>query len=177
MISRKNFNRGNAKAIILSTLLLLALFIMGCTASAIQGKPTEPPISPIPRPATAMSANTPDAQVQPQRLRLTNQSALPLYGLLVIFPNERVDFGDIPAGATTAYKVFSRGVYRYAAYNVEVDGQKYRQPVIDWIGETPIPGAAFTYILEADPTRWKTQGQVIRLVKVVKIRRRGQAAE
>jgi hypothetical protein len=169
MANRKDINPRIATGIILGSLLALAWFVMGCAPSVSQGKPTEPPISPIPRPATAISTITPDAQPQPQRLRITNQSAVTLVDLVVIFPNERIKFGDIPAGTTTAYKVFSHGVYRYAAYNVEVEGQKYEQPVIDWVGETPMQGADFTYILEADPAQWKTGGYVIRLVEVIEM--------
>jgi len=166
MINRKENEPGITKGILLGVLLTFALILIGCTPSGGQGK-TNAPISPIPRPTTAMSANTPDARPQPQRLRVTNQGAIILYNLVVIFPDERIVFGDVPAGATTGYQVFSHGVYSYAAYNVEVEGREYMQPVVDWIGEAPRHGEAFTYILEADPTRWETEGQVIRLVKVV----------
>ncbi len=169
MANRDEIEHGIARGIILGSLVALALVVMGCTPLVSQGKPTEPPISPIPRPATVISAITPDAQPQLQRLRITNQSAVTLGDLVVIFPNERIDFGDIPAGATTGYKVFSYGVYRYAAYNIELDGQIYEQPVMDWIGETPMQGEDFTYILEADAAQWKTGGFVIRLVEVIEI--------
>jgi hypothetical protein len=167
MTNQKEIEPVIVKRILLSALLALVLLIMGCTTSAGLVKTTEPPISPIPRPATTAIANPRDVQAQLQRLRITNQSPLPMSGLVVIFPNERIELGDVPAGATTGYKEFSHGVYRYAAYNVEVNGKQYEQPVVDWIGEFPMQGAAFTYILEADPARWTTEGQVIRLVKVI----------
>jgi len=34
------------------------------------------------------------------------------------------------------------------------------------MGETPMQGEAFTYLIEADPLQWQTQGQVIQLVQV-----------
>ena len=83
------------------------------------------------------------------------------------FPEDELDFGDVPPGVTSGYQNVPHGVYRYAAYDVEVDGQKYEQPVVDWIGENPMEGNAFTYVLDADPTRWKTDGQVIWLAQVI----------
>ncbi len=136
---------------IFPTLLFLlsasALFLSGCTA----------PASPA-----ALPSATPGAQ----RLRITNQSPVPLHHLVVIFPDERVAFGDLPAGATSTYQPFPQGVYRYAAYSVEIEGQKYEQAVVDWIGEAPLPGEDFTYILEADPSRRESGEQVIRLLQV-----------
>jgi hypothetical protein len=166
MINRKEITPRIASRIILGALLALALFITGCIASVNQGKPTETTNFPLSGSEATIRTKTPDAQPQSQRLRITNQSAVPLHNLVVIFPDERIEFGDVPAGATTEYQAFSHGIYRYAAYNAEVDGQKYEQPVIDWVGEAPMQGNAFTYILAADPSRWKTEGQVIRLVKV-----------
>ncbi len=106
-------------------------------------------------------------QAQQQQLRIINQSDIPLQNLIVIFPEERIEFGDVPARETTGYRPAPRGVYPYAAYHVELNGQAYAQPVIDWVGESPMPGDAFTYILDADPSRWEAEGWVIRLVEVV----------
>lgn len=111
-------------------------------------------------------AKTPDAQSQLQLLRITNQSKIPLHNLVVRFPDERIEFGDVSGGTTTEYREVSQGVYRYAAYDVEVNGQSYEQPVIDWVGETAMQGKNFTYIIDVDTARWKTEGQVIQLVEV-----------
>jgi len=111
-------------------------------------------------------AKTPDAQSQPQLLRITNQSNIPLHNLVLRFPDERIEFGDVPGGTTTEYRGVPQGVYRYAAYDVEVNGQSYEQPVIDWVGETAMQGKNFTYIIDVDTARWKTDGQVIQLVEV-----------
>lgn len=117
-------------------------------------------------------AITPSASPTPlstsQTLRLINQSSYDLQNLEVIFPDERVAFGDVPAGSTSAYHEFPHGVYRYAAYGVEIDGKRYEQPVIDWVGESPMDGQSFTYVLDVDPSRWKTQGWVIHLVRAEK---------
>ena len=66
-------------------------------------------------------------------------------GLVVLFPNERVEFGDVAAGTTTQYLISSVGVYGYAAYEFLVGGVVKHQPVIDWVGEKPMDGEAFTY--------------------------------
>jgi TolB protein len=120
-----------------------------------------PPLS-----ATTFPGQT-EVRSQLAKLRITNTSAIPLHDLAVIFPNERIDFGDVDGGTTTDYHTFQQGVYRYTAYSVEIDGQKYDQPVVDWIGEKPLEGNTFTYLLEVDPSHWTTDGWVIRLVKVI----------
>lgn len=58
------------------------------------------------------------------------------------------------------------GVYRYAAYRLEVNGQTVTQPVLDWVGEEPIDGAAFTYTIALDPGRPLLQ--IVRLISVTK---------
>lgn len=103
---------------------------------------------------------------QPQRLRIINQSSMPLITLVVIFPDERIAFGDVPAGSVTEYLSFPEGVYRYAAYEVTINGVKYEQPVVDWVGESPIHGKDITYTLDVDISQWTTHGQVILLVNV-----------
>lgn len=71
-----------------------------------------------------------------------------MVALSVLFPESSVDFGDIPAGATTAYRVASRGVYSYGAFRFTYNGSSIVQPVIDWVGEEPLKGQRFTYNLE-----------------------------
>ena len=104
--------------------------------------------------------------VTTQKLRITNQSTFLIQNLIVRFPEDKINFGDVLPGETTDYRDVPLGVYRYAAYDFEVDGQKYQQPVVDWVGESPMNGEAFTYILDVDPSKWETEGQVIRLVQM-----------
>ena len=154
--------------------LVLFAMLTGCAAGpevspgVTPGQSTSPvaPTIPLTESEAKIQAKTPDAQSQLQRLRITNQSTFTLHNLVVRFPDERIEFGDVPGGTTTEYREISQGVYRYAAYDVEVNGQKYQQSVVDWIGETPMQGESFTYIIEVDPTRWQTEGQVIQLVQV-----------
>lgn len=84
-----------------------------------------------------------------QTLRVTNTGSRGIDGLIVIFPDKRVGFGDLAAGDTTTYHAVGRGVFRYAAYEHRVGASTVTQPVIDWVGEMPMPGQAFTYSIEA----------------------------
>ena len=95
------------------------------------------------------------------RLRITNNGSVPINNLVVLFPEERIEFGDIPAGTTTEYKDVPNGVFSYAAYQFEVDSEVITQPVIDWVGESPMNGTRFTYIIDFDP-----YGARIQLIEV-----------
>jgi hypothetical protein len=88
---------------------------------------------------------------QGQRLRIVNSSPNAITNLRVLFPEEEISFGNVGPNATTDYKVFPKGVYGYAAYRYDLNGQTVTQPVIDWVGESPIEGSAFTYTLTFDP--------------------------
>lgn len=114
---------------------------------------------------TAQDSTTTPVMIQ--KLRITNQSSFSIQNLVVRFPEDRVEFGDVLPGETTDFRVVPFGVYRYAAYDFEVEGQEYQQPVVDWVGESPMNGVAFTYILDVDPSTWETEGQVIWLVDVI----------
>ena len=82
------------------------------------------------------------------QLRVTNVGNEAIEDLTVVFPNGEVEFGDIPVGATTAYEDVTGGVFPYAAYRLEIDGEPVTQPVIDWSGAQPLEGERFTYNLE-----------------------------
>lgn len=88
---------------------------------------------------------------QGPRLRIINAGERDIKGLVVLFPDERIEFGDIPAGAITVYMSAPSGVYNYAAYEYLQDGESVTQPVIDWVGETPRSGSDFTYTLVFRP--------------------------
>ncbi len=88
--------------------------------------------------------------IRPAQLRLENDSAVALDRVVVIFPHERIIFGPLPPGTTSAFQPVPRGVYGYAAYEVRVNGQTIAQPVEDWVGEQPLAGTHFTYVLTVD---------------------------
>lgn len=117
------------------------------------------------------SPDVPTATPFIQELRVENIGTQDLVGLTVRFPGpsavsptRQIAFGDVAAGATTAYQPVPSGVYRYAAYSYTLDGRTIDQYVIDWLGETPMAGQLFTYQLRLDPT--KVPGDQIELVRV-----------
>jgi hypothetical protein len=124
----------------------------GCGASATSPSPTGP------------SAQT---ETQTQRLRIVNEGSTSATALVVVFPNSvRIPFGDVAQGATTQYSDVPGGVYRYAAYKLTIDGVIIDQPVIDWVGEVPMVGTAFTYRIDVDTSR--PRGQIVRLVSATR---------
>jgi hypothetical protein len=118
-------------------LALWGLVLLGCTPA---------PGAPPPAPAG--------------RLRIRNSNALPLDRAVIIFPDERITFGPVPAGATSAYQPVQQGVYGNAAYEVTFAARTIQQPVVDWIGAQPLAGSAFTYVLVIDPRQ--PEGLMIR---------------
>jgi len=98
------------------------------------------------------------------RLRLINAGSSSVRDLVILFPKDRIDFGDLPSGATSAYQSIPNGVFRYAAFRGGVDGVAINQPVIDWVGEEPLEGDAFTYTI--DVVRSPTGNLAIRLIGV-----------
>ena len=101
-----------------------------------------------------------------QRLRIRNAGTSTVKDLVVIFPEDRISFGDITPDATTVYREVPYGVYQYAAYRYESDSETMEQPVIDWVGEMPMAGNSFTYVIDFDPR--KLDGQAIQLAEVTK---------
>jgi hypothetical protein len=106
-----------------------------------------------------------------QQLRIVNAGSSDITGLVVLFPGVTalaeaipVEFGDVPAGTTTEYRHVPSGVYRYAAYDYTLDGRTVQQPVVDWVGETPMPGARFAYSILLDLE--KQPGGQIQLIEV-----------
>jgi hypothetical protein len=84
-------------------------------------------------------------------LRVRNEGPADAIALRVLFPHEEIAFGDVPAGAMSAYQPAPGGVYGYGAYRLRVDAREVTVPVIDWVGESPLQGSAFTYVVAVDP--------------------------
>ena len=89
----------------------------------------------------------------PSLLRVENRGYSDLQDLTVWFPRERVEFGDVPAGQLSGYRLVFGGVYQYAAYEITVDGERKIQPVIDWVGETPLLPGSYIYVISWEKTR------------------------
>ena len=100
------------------------------------------------------------------QLRITNVGTAPILRLSVLFPEDRVSFGDLAIGATSPYVEVPHGVYSYAAYRLEIGGALVTQPVIDWVGEEPMVGSSFTYALDVNPNR--SELQIVQLVSVTR---------
>ena len=98
-------------------------------------------------------------------LRVVNVGDRSVGNLVVLFPGERVTFGDLPGGGATPYHAAGKGVFRYAAYEFQIAGRQQNQPVTDWVGEQPMEGSAFTYSVELVEGR-QPSTLVVRLVDV-----------
>lgn len=150
------FTWGRCGAMHLTTALCVAdIILAGCTASPVNtAQPPQPrDVKRSPLPA-----------IKSPQLRLINQGSTAFKQLTVLFPQDRIAFGDIPAHATTAYKPVPHGVFGYAAYSLVVNGKKIIVRVIDWVGEKPMRGNAFTYTIKFVPN----QRRIVELVKVTK---------
>ena len=144
----------NARVFFLNKLGTSFIFLIGFSAGCSPLVPT-----PVTTPAV-------------QQLRITNAGSVDIMDLTVFFPGATslalatpVKFGDVPAGKTTEYRSVPRGVYRYAAYEYGIDGRSVNQPVVDWVGESPMKGARFTYQIALDPQ--KQPGSQIQLLQVL----------
>jgi len=83
----------------------------------------------------------------PSLLRVENRGSSDLKELTVRFPRGSVEFGDVPAGQISGYRLVFGGVYRSAAYDITVDGERVSQPVVDWIGEVPLLPGNYVYVV------------------------------
>jgi hypothetical protein len=121
---------------------------------------------------TAVVGTVSPTTIAVQQLRIVNGGSADIKGLTVLFPGvtstaeaTQVSFGDVAVGETTAYRDVPSGVYRYAAYTYLLEGKTVTQPVIDWVGESPMAGTQFTYPIKLD--LGKVQGNQIELVEVL----------
>jgi len=100
------------------------------------------------QPASAPPVSEPSSSVS--RIRVVNEGTEGLLDLHLLFPEEEVAVGDVPAGATSAYVEVPHGVYSYSAFRFLRGGEPVVQPVIDFVGETPLPIDDYTYLLGVD---------------------------
>jgi hypothetical protein len=103
---------------------------------------------------------------QEQQLRVHNASRYAIQALTVRFPEDNILIGSLPPNATSDYFRVPHGVYPYAAYHLVYDDQVVDQPVVDFMGETPLDGVAFTYTIDILPSN--PYLQVIQLIAVKK---------
>jgi hypothetical protein len=87
------------------------------------------------------------------RIRVVNDSTEELRDLRLVFPQEEVGLGDVAPGAASGYVEVAQGVYNYSAFRHLRGGESVVQPVIDFVGEIPLPIDDYTYLLGVDPDR------------------------
>jgi len=98
--------------------LLLFTVLTGCTTVPMvspivtpgQNTSSDHVTIPLTQPEPTIPAKTPDAKSKLQRMRITNQSNIPVHNLVGRFPDERIEFGDVPGGTTTEYREAPQGV-------------------------------------------------------------------
>ncbi len=82
----------------------------------------------------------------PVEIRVENVSASVMEDVLVWFPDQRVVYGDVEPGGTSAYEVV-REAYRYAYVETVVQGDTLALQPIDYVGESLLDGGRYTYRL------------------------------
>ena len=95
---------------------------------------------------------------------MVNDSSEGLLDLYLLFPEEEVAVGDVAAGATSGYVEVPHGVYGYSAFRFLRGGEPVVQPVIDFVGESPLPIDDYTYVLGVDPD----EGDRLELLSVLR---------
>jgi hypothetical protein len=128
-------------------LTLAALALWSCAAPGIT-----PPVS---EPSSTVS-----------RIRVVNDSPEELRDLRLVFPHEEVVIGDVAPGAASGYVDVAQGVYNYSAFRFQRGGESVVQPVIDFVGELPLPLDEYTYLLGVEPDR----GEQLELLTVFRSR-------
>lgn len=79
-------------------------------------------------------------------IRIANNSSFTFDRVDVVFPEDEVSYGGIPAGGRTDYRKVSVA-YRYAYVEVEVNGHQSVIQPIDYVGEETLDGGRYTYAL------------------------------
>ena len=134
------------RPLILRRLYLVALLVLtGCGRL-----PTGPPPPPMTSPISPPSVNA--CAMHLQRLRIRNVGKKPIKDLTVRFPGVELKFGNVDVGQTTEFMP-ACAVYGYAAYSYAIAGHIETQPVVDWVGESPLVALSITYDIDFDETR------------------------
>lgn len=124
--------------------VLVAMLLSAC-AQPDAGTRAGGPTSASPSATAGESAQT------VSRIRVVNDSMTDLKGLVLWFPEDEVLIGDVAAGATSGYVKVPNGVYNYSAFRQTREDEEIIQPVIDFVGERPLPRDDYTYLLGVDP--------------------------
>jgi hypothetical protein len=93
------------------------------------------------------SCDNPFAASGDIEIRISNESSVAFDDVDVVFPEDSVDYGLVPAHGRSAYRGVSVA-YRYALIIVKVGGQERRLQPIDYVGETELRPGRYTYLLD-----------------------------
>ena len=80
-------------------------------------------------------------------IRVANQGDVALGKVIVKFPSQTVNYGNVSPGKATAYRKVGKA-YRYAFIETTVDGKKKRIQPIDYLGERLLVAGKYTYALK-----------------------------
>ena len=90
-------------------ILMFALLITACSSAVIQTETARTSPLLTTENKAPLPTDPPPAPSTVQKLRITNQSSHSIQNLVVRFPEDRVEFGKVPAGATTGYQAVPKG--------------------------------------------------------------------
>ncbi len=80
------------------------------------------------------------------RIRIANLSSFPFERVDVVFPEDQVSYGAIPAHRLSDYHDVSQA-YRYAYIEVQIAGEELIIQPIDYVGENKLGAGKYTYAL------------------------------
>ena len=122
------------------TKIVASLGVLVASACA-DGRLETPDPPPAPRPLTVMA-----------RLRVRNVGIRPIHQLVVVYPTQRVRFGDVVPGELTTYRDVPDGVREQMLLDHVLEGRLIEPFVIDWHGSNPKAFSGnFTYDLLLKP--------------------------
>lgn len=97
-------------------------------------------------------------------IRIENNSLHDFSDLIVRSNSSPVEFGTVPSGTKSNYKVFEKA-YRYGMVQLKADGDEFKIIPFDYVGETPLTNGYYTYKLSLqsreDGTKFLTMELVV----------------
>jgi hypothetical protein len=94
-----------------------------------------------------LNSEEPEQAGDAVQIRLTNLSDIDFENVTITFVSEEIDYGALPAGATSGYQTVKEA-YRYAAIFITSNGQTQNMFPIDYVGETPLATGRYIYALD-----------------------------
>jgi hypothetical protein len=79
-------------------------------------------------------------------IRVANESSFAFSDVDVVFPQDSVDYGTVPAHGASEYRRVTQA-YSYALIIVQVGGEELRLQPVDYVGEAALAAGRYTYAL------------------------------